>query len=133
MKETVIYHGQRQARGLGGLPMIYGLLIEQMESDYLITFMELENNEGTSVTNLSEQLATQVINEFGLEPGRCQFFEKYTYGTGNLDNCQPERIDRISYKWHWMQADNRTREGMPEGRFSGGWQATSPEWHYMIG
>ena len=108
----IIYKGVLQAKGYNGLWMCCDLLIEKIEEAYLVTFTEREDNRGTSVTNLSEQLATQVIEDFELDPFQCEFFEKYTYPN------RPERLDKITYQFE---------------KVAGQWVATSPKWQYMVG
>jgi hypothetical protein len=44
---------------------------------------------GTSVTNASEQLATEIVEKLGLEPEKTRFFETYDKKT----------LDEISYSW----------------------------------
>jgi len=76
-----------------------------------ICFEELYDNEGTSVTNMSEHLATQMIQELGVEPGTCKFFESYP------DSMHREKrsFDEVLYTWegkkakspHWLPSKER--------------------------
>jgi len=54
-------------------------------------------SDGTSVTNMSEQLATEIINKLNLNPENCKFYEKYS----NEDD-----IDEITYVWNNKIAKN---------------------------
>lgn len=44
---------------------------------------------GTSVTNASEQLATEIVEKLSLEPEKTRFFETY----------DKKILDEISYSW----------------------------------
>lgn len=61
---------------------------------YIIVF---ENGEGTSVTNMSEQLATDIVKKLGLKHEECLFFEKYP---------ENDYIDQIFYTWKNNIASN---------------------------
>lgn len=56
-------------------------------------FILFENIDiGVSVTNASEQLAEEIVNQYQLQPGDCRFFEtyrEYDYKT----------VDEIEYTW----------------------------------
>jgi hypothetical protein len=58
---------------------------------HLILFENL--GIGTSVTNASEQLASQIINISRYEPEKCRFFE--TYKENDYDS-----FDEITYTWN---------------------------------
>jgi len=49
--------------------------------------------EGTSVTNASEQIATEVINLLRFDPKDCEFFETYP------EYQEEMYIDNITYNW----------------------------------
>jgi hypothetical protein len=110
--DSIIYEGIFPSRGYNGLWMCCDLLIEKTAGAYLVTFSERTDNTGMSVTNLSEQLASEVVAKFGLEPCRCEFFEKYTYPD------KADRLDRINYRFE---------------RVGGSWVATGAYWQYMAG
>jgi hypothetical protein len=48
-------------------------------------------NEGTSVTNASEQLATEIVKKEGLVPVNCRFFDWYPQHGGD--------VDEVTYSW----------------------------------
>ncbi|GAH71125.1 unnamed protein product [marine sediment metagenome] len=58
--------------------------------EILICFEDL--GKGTSVTNFSEQLATEIVALKSYDPRKCSFFEYY--------GKRPEEADKIEYKWH---------------------------------
>jgi len=75
-----------------------------------ICFEELDDNQGTSVTNVSEHLATQMIKKLNIRPGLCKFFESYPENRHRKDRS----FDEILYTWqgnvaskpHWLPAKN---------------------------
>lgn len=50
---------------------------------------------GTSVTNLSEQLATEMVEKFNIDPKQARFFEYYAHD--NISH--PATFDEITYVW----------------------------------
>ncbi|HPI82750.1 MAG TPA: hypothetical protein PK122_05985 [Candidatus Paceibacterota bacterium] len=54
--------------------------------------------EGTSVTNASEDLATEIVAKEGLDPAKCRFFEFYPEYEGD--------VDEITYIWDSGKARN---------------------------
>lgn len=74
------------------------------DGDNFICFIDI--GKGTSVTNASEQLASEMVNKFILRPEDCRFFETYQqYGY--------ESFDEIKYSWQ------------PNGSV---WTASNPDW-----
>ena len=81
-------------------------------------FEELDDNKGTSITNMSEHLAAQMLKKFNLEPYDCSFYE--TYPHSGKEN---RSFDEIDYLWefdgklqptqwiakhpHWKPSDKR--------------------------
>ena len=78
------------------------------DGDTFICFIDI--GKGTSVTNASEQLASEMVNKFILRPEDCRFFE--TYQQYNY-----ETFDEIEYSW-W-----------PSGSV---WEAREPKWKPVI-
>jgi hypothetical protein len=66
------------------------------DGETYVCFIDL--GEGTSVTNASEQLATEVVNEYHLLPEDCRFFE--TYSQFDYDG-----FDEIEYKWEYINGE----------------------------
>lgn len=64
-----------------------------------ILFEEREEDVGTSVTNASEQIATEIVSLLDLDHTKCRFYETYHYD---------DRIDEISYTWNEGEARNPT-------------------------
>jgi len=86
MKE--FYH---DFKGYGRVPSQCKVKI--IQDKLLGTFICFINiGEGTSVTNASEQLASEIVNKFNLTPSKCRFFE--TYEEYNHDS-----FDEIFYVW----------------------------------
>jgi len=77
---------------------------EVNNNNVLICFIDI--NDGVSVTNASEQLASEVLFLLDLNPKNCRFFE--TYEQYNFDS-----FDEIEYTWNLN---------------NGKWIATSPKW-----
>jgi hypothetical protein len=69
---------------------------------------------GTSVTNFSEHLATQMVKRFELVPKICRFFETYP---DNIRNNQRE-VDEITYDWENNVATNPKWKPSNENIFS---------------
>lgn len=80
-------------------------LIKMFDDDgeTFICFINLNN--GTSVTNASEQLATEIVNEYNLDPDECRFFE--TYQEYNY-----ETFDEVSYTWKDFTTDPKFKRGI---------------------
>ena len=77
-------------KGWGIHPTVVKIYItENAAGETLIGFEDLNN--GTSVTNVSEQLATDIVKKEDLFPGVCRFFEWYSQYEGD--------VDEIIYTW----------------------------------
>ena len=84
-----------------------------MVSDSPLThfcFEELDDNYGTSVTNMSEYLATQMIQIFNLKPYECFFYETYPHSG------KDRSFDEIDYLWAF------------DGKNHPEWIASHPHW-----
>lgn len=90
-----------QFKGFGRVPSECSVMIFSDDGENLICFEDL--NIGTSVTNASEQLATEIVEMLELNPNDCRFFETYTNTS----------FDEITYTWIY-------------GR--GRWEAKDPDW-----
>lgn len=77
-------------KGFGRVPSKCIVKIISDNNKNLICFEDI--GEGTSVTNASEQLATEIVDKFDLNPTNCRFFE--TYSQYNYDS-----FDEIIYNW----------------------------------
>jgi len=63
------------------------------------TWVGFENmGEGTSVTNASEQLATEIVEKEFLSPQLCKFFEWYPEYDG--------MVSEIEYRWKGPEASH---------------------------
>ena len=88
-------------KGHWGFPSSCLVRMYSDDGETYICFINI--GDGTSVTNLSEQLASEMVNKFTLNPWNCRFFE--TYSEYNY-----ESLDEIEYKWvpdmtEWVASD----------------------------
>lgn len=81
-------------------------IITEIDDTHLILFEDIA--QGTSVTNASEQLASEIVNKMGYNPEDCKFFE--TYRQYNYDS-----FDEIVYDWTYKS-------------YEAVWVAKSPKW-----
>ena len=83
-------------------------LVKMVEDDghYLILFENMAS--GTSVTNASEIIATEVVNDWKLDPADCRFFETYP----EYDN---DGFSEINYVWKTDPLSEK-------------WKALDPKW-----
>ena len=77
-------------KGFGRINSSCLIRIFSDDGETFICFIDIGN--GTSVTNASEQLATEIIEKLRLFPGDCRFFETYRI-------YDYESIDEIEYTW----------------------------------
>jgi hypothetical protein len=101
MKKQLInnYNGVFHYKGFGNCDSKCRLHIKEVTNPRygattFICFEDLGPGTGTSVTNFSEELATLVVNQFGLNPKKCRFFESYKWDE------EPRTLDEIKYNWH---------------------------------
>lgn len=76
--------------GYGRVPSTCMVRMYTDDGDTFFCFIDI--GKGTSVTNASEKLATDMVNKFILRPEDCRFFE--TYSQHNYDS-----FDEIEYDW----------------------------------
>jgi hypothetical protein len=104
-------------KGFGRVPSQCLVKIYEDDGETYVCFIDL--GEGTSVTNASEQIASEIVNEYHLSPTDCRFFETYQqYEYGGFDD-----FDEIEYDWKFTTKfiDNGMRPIMV-------WGASSPRW-----
>lgn len=77
-------------KGFGIHPSHCYVKIFYDDGENFILFEDID--DGTSVTNASEQLASEIVNEYGFHPGDCRFFETYR-------QYDYETFDEITYHW----------------------------------
>jgi len=92
---------EHEFKGYGRVPSKCSVRIISEDLEHAIYFRDL--NQGTSVTNASEQLAAEIVDLFDFNPEDCRFFETY--------NC--EEFDEITYTWEFKH--NK-------------WISNDPEW-----
>ena len=83
-------------RGFRIHPSLCGVYIIEEEGEIWIGFQNL--GVGTSVTNASEQLATEIVEQEGLNPEICRFFEWYPE--------YDKEVSEITYQWDGKVASN---------------------------
>jgi len=71
------------------------IFIKSVDDEIFIGFNDL--GIGTSVTNASEQLATEIVQKYGFDFDKCIFFEWYN---------NEESLDLIAYTWNKNVASN---------------------------
>lgn len=75
-----------------------------------ITFVGFEDmGEGTSVTNASEQLATEIVEKEGLDFKNTRFFEWYPYYDGE--------VSEVIYLWGLDKQTDKLKAVKPEWKF----------------
>lgn len=83
---------EHEYMGFGRVPSKCRVMIISRDGRHLICFEDL--GIGTSVTNASEQLATEIVGIFNYDPKDCRFFETYNqYDYTSFD------FDEITYDW----------------------------------
>lgn len=91
-------------KGYGHISSRCRVKIFSDDGENLICFEDI--GDGTSVTNASEQLASEIVNKMDLDPANCRFFE--TYGQYDYDS-----FDEINYQWNMVYGE---------------WEAKHPDW-----
>lgn len=77
-------------KGYGRVPS--SCIVRTQVKDGKTLFWFIDIDDGTSVTNASEQLATEMVNKFSLQPEDCRFFESY-------ECYDHDSFDEIKYAW----------------------------------
>jgi len=82
-----------------GWPSACKVYIKEMGFVTWICFESIQ--VGTSVTNASEQLATEVVAKVGLDHNICRFFECYPEYGGSVDEIEYTWIDDKASRAKW--------------------------------
>ena len=107
-------------KGFGGCACVCRLrFFEAPTGETVIVATELLENEGTSITNMAEHLATQVCREFNIDPEQLLWIEHYTGLVDGPDERIPESFDLVSFDLSF------TEDGQQCYRF------TEPHWRHM--
>jgi len=93
-------------KGFGRVPSHCVVRIDSDKEALKHLILFIDTNDGTSVTNVSEQLASEIINKIGAEPENCRFFETY-------EQYDYDTFDEIVYKWEFKDKE---------------WEASEPKW-----
>lgn len=108
----MIHEFEQDYLGFGRVRSRCNIRMFSENGEHLFLFEDI--NLGTSVTNASEQLATQMVAMFHYKPENCRFFE--TYREYDYDS-----VDEIEYSWSskFYRLD-KTEEIV--------WEAKYPKW-----
>jgi len=91
-------------RGLHGCRCVCSLEILALhDGRSAVIATELEDNPGTSITNVAEHLASEVCDRFGIDPDKLVWIEHYGYA-GASEGLQERTFDRVTF-------GRRPREG----------------------
>ncbi|HEU5380137.1 MAG TPA: hypothetical protein VFV38_32330 [Ktedonobacteraceae bacterium] len=85
----------------------------------IVVATELDSNEGTSVTNAYERIASKVVQEFGLNPQRTRFYDHYTAHSTSLEASAQETDEKETYAEVTLSWE--------------GQEATDPKWSAVQG
>lgn len=78
----------------------------------LVILTELPDNHGTSVTNRSDLLATEIAREYELPPEGTVFLERYPTDAARAQLRLPE-FARVTFTWERGEASNPQRSHIP--------------------
>src|SRR4030042_1235067 len=102
-------------KGQWDVPSRCGLkIVRKHDRDIVIATELFEENPGTSITNVSAQLAADIVHTYGLDPGRLLFIEHCSDRGSRLEHFR-ESFDIVHLKW------DGTRFGDPD------WESISRE------
>ena len=76
-------------KGFGSCPSECKVYVELIDCIHHICFEDL--GIGTSVTNASEIIVTEIIQKYGVSPIFCRFYESYSH--------ENRTFDEITYCW----------------------------------
>ena len=93
--------------GYGGISSRCLVKIFSDDGQHMICFEDI--GEGTSVTNVSEELASDIVNKMDYNPSDCKFFESYKDAQYNYNS-----LDEIEYNWEYT--------------YKSKWVASNPNW-----
>lgn len=83
-------HFKHNFRGYSVHLSVCNVYVHTEDDNHYVLFENI--GEGTSVTNASEQLASEITKSLALDPEKCRFFETYR----EFDN---DSFDEITYQW----------------------------------
>lgn len=99
---TVTIERKHNYKGFGVHPSNCNVkIIQNGEGNYVL----FTNGDGTSVTNASEQIATEVVERFNLYITRTRFFENYPYDPGRVDEVMYNWVNGLARNPQWRPAD----------------------------
>lgn len=87
------------------IPSTCHLRMVETGGETVVIATELADNEGMSITNAYEWLASRITQEYELDPQRTRFIEHYSaasYVGGSI----PDTYDEVSFVWNGREAHN---------------------------
>ena len=87
-------------KGYHGAPSVCGLEIRALEVGTLVVVTELPDNPGTSVTNMAENLATDVCRANNISPHKLIWVEHYPE-RGTPLSVLPETWDEVFFDFDY--------------------------------
>lgn len=110
----MIYNDQitykRAADRMGRNATTCHLAIYQNDEQTLVVATEIHTNEGMSITNSSEDMASAVVKEFDLNPDTTTFVEHYNAASYTANPSalamkqHPDTYARVQYTWRGLSA-----------------------------
>jgi hypothetical protein len=88
--------------GYGHVPSSCEVRISREEGDGKTWICFVNTGNGTSVTNASEEIATEILDKENLDPQNCRFFEWYPEND-HIDS-DFASVDEITYIWDGKKA-----------------------------
>ena len=83
--------------------ILQGVVVSDKNDKTIVIVSELfKDNPGTSVTSFIAGLATVIVKEFGLDPGKTRFIEHCPDRGSKLDHYQ-ESFDLVRLRWEGEQ------------------------------
>ncbi|MDQ4074920.1 MAG: hypothetical protein M3220_01600 [Chloroflexota bacterium] len=76
------------------IPAMCRIRIFPLEDKTVVVATELPDNRGMPITHAAEELATQVIRRFNIDPGCLIWIEHYPIAVGG------ERFDEVDFTWN---------------------------------
>jgi len=107
-------------KGFGGCDCICRVDVYREGKKFLIMFTELEDNHGTSITNFTEQLATQIAELLDI-PERSLYDDVVWIEHYPANRFRGETFDEVTYTW----------EPAPLLKSQASMRAKSPKWKHL--
>src|SRR5258708_23620118 len=111
-KQTVIFGKFNEEQPV---PSHCHLKISKHNDQYIVIATELGTNEGMSITNAAEFLATKVAQEFDLDPSKTVFIEHYSDESfENMKSKTEETYNQVTFTWENGEASDPQWRRLPK-------------------